>query len=145
MATFVTVYSLVEAIAEKKHNFASDTLKWLLTNTAPVRTNNLKADIAGELSTGGGYTAGGATSAITSSSQTTGLYSLVLANPPTWTASGGGFGPFRYAVLYNDSAASDELIGYVDNGSSISRTAGQTFTVDLSPASGVLFTLQSST
>jgi hypothetical protein len=66
---------------------------------------------------------------------------LVLGDPPTWTASGAGFGPFRYAVLYNDTAASKGLIGWWDYGSSISLSAGDTFTVDFDPTTGVL-TLQ---
>jgi hypothetical protein len=49
----------------------------------------------------------------------------------TWTASGAGFGPFRYVVLYNDTAAAKNLIGYWDYGSSISLTqAGETFVTD---------------
>ena len=49
----------------------------------------------------------------------------------TWTATTGGFGPFRYAVLYNDTHASDALIGWWDYGSSVScANAGETFKVD---------------
>jgi hypothetical protein len=140
VATFTTVYSLTEAICEKKHDFGADTVKALLTNTAPVRTNTVKADITGELSTGDGYTAGGNTCAVSTSAQTTGTYKLVLSDPATWTGSGAGFGPFRYVVLYNDTAASDELIGWYDYGSSITVLAGETFALDLSASNG-LFTL----
>jgi hypothetical protein len=70
-----------------------------------------------------------------------GLYKLVLADPAAFTASGGTIGPFRYAVLYNDTTASDNLIGAWDYGAAITLQAGDSFTVDFSPTTGVL-TLQ---
>lgn len=110
----------------------------LLTNTAPVATNSVKADLT-EISAGNGYTAGGTAPAITSSSQTSGTYKLVLADV-VFTASGGTIGPFRYAVLYNDTPTSpaDPLIGWWDYGSSITLNAGETFTVDMDPTTGAL-------
>lgn len=137
MAAFNKFNSFVEALAEKKHDLGADTLKVMLTNTAPVATNAVKADLT-EISAGNGYTAGGNTASVTSSSQSSGLYRLVLGDPATWTASGGSIGPFRYAVLYNDTAASDELIGWWDYGSSITLAAGESFAVDFDPTTGVL-------
>jgi hypothetical protein len=137
MASFNKFNSFVEALAEKKHDLGADTLKVLLTNTAPVATNGVKADLT-EISAGNGYTAGGATASITSSSQTSGTYKLVLGDPATWTASGGTIGPLRYAVLYNDTATNDELIGWWDYGSSITLAAGESFAVDFDGTTGVL-------
>ena len=137
MASFQKFNSFVEALAEKKHDLGSDTLKVLLTNTAPVATNSVKADLT-EISAGNGYTAGGNTAAVTSSAQTSGTYKLVLGDPTTWTASGGSIGPFRYAVLYNDTATNDELIGFWDYGSSITLAAGESFAVDFDASTGVL-------
>jgi hypothetical protein len=137
MATITKFYSFVEAIHEKVHNLGSDTLKVLLTNTAPVLTNTQKSNISGELSTANGYTAGGATITITASSQSTGLYTL-LASDVTWTATG-NIGPFRYAVIYNDTASNDELIGFIDYGYSITVTNGQTFTIDFDQVTGMYF------
>jgi hypothetical protein len=137
MASFNKFNSFVEALAEKKHDLGADTLKVLLTNTAPVATNSVKADLT-EISAGNGYTAGGNTASVTSSAQTSGTYKLVLGDPATWTASGGSIGPFRYAVLYNDTAANDELIGWWDYGSSITLAAGESFAVDFDPTTGVL-------
>jgi len=136
MAAF-NKFNFVEALAEKKHDLGADTLKVMLTNAAPVATNAVKADLT-EISAGNGYTAGGNTASVTSSAQTSGTYKLVLGDPATWTASGGSIGPFRYAVLYNDTAASDELIGWWDYGSSITLAAGESFAVDFDPTTGVL-------
>ena len=136
MATFNKFNSFVEAVAEKSHNLGADTLKVLLTNTAPAATNSVKADLT-EISAGNGYTAGGTAATISSSSQTSGTYKLVLADV-VFTASGGSIGPFRYAVLYNDTATNDELIGWWDYGSSITLASGETFTVDFDATTGVL-------
>lgn len=137
MAAFNKFNSFVEALAEKVHNLGSDTLKVMLTNTAPVATNTIKANLT-EISAGNGYTAGGNTATVTSSAQTSGTYKLVLGDPATFTASGGSIGPFRYAVLYNDTATNDELIGWWDYGSSITLASGESFAVDFDPTTGVL-------
>lgn len=141
MASFNKFDAFVEALAEKVHDLGTDTLKVYLTNDTPsASADAVKADLA-EISAGNGYTAGGNTATTSSSSQTGGLYKLVLADPASWTASGGSIGPFRYAVLYNSTTASGNLIGYWDYGSSITLASGDTFTVDFDAATGVL-TLQ---
>jgi hypothetical protein len=128
--------SFVEACAEKVHNLGSDTLKVVLTNSAPLAANTVLADIT-QVANGNGYTTGGTAASISSSGQTSGTYKLVLADV-VFTASGGSVGPFRYAVLYNDTAATDELIGWWDYGSSITLADGETFTVDFDATTGVL-------
>lgn len=127
MATLQFFNAFKEAMPEKVHNLGSDTLKWLLTNTAPVATNSVKADLT-EIAAGNGYTAGGATVTQASSSQTSGTYSLAL-NSCTFTAAGGSFAAFRYVVLYNDTATNDELIGWLDYGTNYTLTNGTTFTI----------------
>ena len=130
--------SFVEAVCEKAHNLGSDTLKVMLTNTLPnVATATKYSDIsATELANAAGYTTGGVTASITSSAQTSGTYKLVLGDV-SWTASA-GMGPFKYAVLYNNTATNKELIGYWDNGSSVTLANAETFTVDFDPTTGVL-------
>lgn len=137
MAAFQKFNSFVEALAEKKHDLGADVLKFFLTNDTPVAGDAVKADIT-EISAGYGYTAGGNQAAISSSAQAAGVYKLVLADPATWTAAGGAIGPFRYAVLYNDTAANDELIGFFDYGSAITVNDGESFIVDCDPTTGVL-------
>jgi hypothetical protein len=136
MASFNKFNAFVEAVAEKVHNLGSDTLKVMLSNTAPAAGNSVKADIT-EISAGNGYTAGGTQTIQSSSSQTSGTYKLVCADV-VFTASGGSIGPFRYVVLYNDTATNDELIGWWDYGSSITLLTGETFTVDFDATNGVL-------
>lgn len=132
MATFNKFDSFVEALAEKVHNLGSDALKVALTNTAPVATNTVLANIT-EIT----YTNVSSRAVTTSSSaQTSGTYKLVLADL-VLTASG-SVGPFRYVVLYNDTATSDELIGWWDYGSSITLASGETFTIDFDGTNGVL-------
>lgn len=136
MATFNKFDSFVEILAEKGHNLGSDTLKVALTNSAPVATNTVLANIT-QISGTNGYTTGGATATQSSSAQTSGTYKLVLADV-SWTASGGSIGPFQYAVLYNDTATNDELIGWYDYGAALTITTGNSFTVDFDASAGVL-------
>lgn len=128
MATYQKFNSTVEDLAEGVHDFATDTLKVLLTLVAPVATNGQKSDLT-EIAAGDGYTAGGNTCTLVSSSQTGGTYTLVLNDPAQWVATAGTFADFRYAVLYNDSATNDELIAFWDYGSTVSLGAGETFDV----------------
>jgi len=130
MATFTKFDVFTENLAEGVHDLSADTLKIMLTNSAPLVTNTVKANLT-EIAGGNGYTAGGATVTITSSSQSSGVYSLV-GNDVVFTASGGSVGPFRYAVLYNDTPTSpaDPLIAFWDYGSSVTLASGETLTVD---------------
>jgi hypothetical protein len=138
MAAFNKFNSFVEHVAEKVHNLGADTLKVMLTNTAPAASNSVKTDIT-EISAGNGYSAGGATVTITASGQSAGVYKLE-GNDVTFTASGGSIGPFRYAVLYNDTPTSpaDPLIGYWDYGTNVTITDGNSFLVDINATNGIL-------
>lgn len=135
MAAYNKFNATVEDLAEKVHNLGSDTLKWMLSNVAPVAANAVKADIT-EIGAGNGYVAGGPTITITSSAQVGGAYKLV-GNDSVLTASG-AIGPFRYAVLYNSTPAAGPLIGWWDYGASISLANLETFTLDLDQVNGIL-------
>jgi hypothetical protein len=126
----------VEDRAEKVHNLATDVLKILLTNTVPVVTNTVKANIT-EISAGNGYSAGGIQAVQASSAQTAGVYKLVLTDF-TVTAAGGSIGPFRYGVLYNDTSASDSLIGWYDYGANITLGDTESLDFDFDGTNGVL-------
>lgn len=126
MAAFNKFNPFIEAVFEKQHNFASDTFKVYLSNELPLAADSVKADIA-EIANGNGYTSGGQAVTITASSQSGGTYTAAVNQTLTWTASGAGIASFRYAVMYNDTSASDLLVGYWDYGSSIAPAAGETF------------------
>ena len=119
-----------EDFAHAHHDFSADTLKVMLTLTAPIATNTVYANLT-EISSGDGYTTGGDTTAITTSSQTSGNYTLACTDN-VWTATAGTFADFRYVTLYNDTPTSpaDPLIGFWDYGSTVSLGAGETFTWD---------------
>lgn len=136
MATFNKFNSFVEALSEKTHNLGADTLKIALTNTAPAAANTQLTDIT-QIAAGNGYTTGGEAVTITSSAQTSGTYKLI-GNDVTFTASGGAMATFQYAVLYNDTATNDELIGYWDYGSAVNLASGESFTLDFDPTNGIL-------
>lgn len=130
MASFVKFESFSEGLAKKEHNLHTDTLKVYLSNTAPnAATHTVKADIA-DLSTANGYTAGGEDTQNTVSRA--GDTTSVVGVDVLWTSNTGNVGPFRYVILYNDTHASDALIGYWDRGASITLdgTNADTFTTD---------------
>jgi hypothetical protein len=137
MASFNKFNQFVADLANKVHNLGSDSLKIYLSNSAPAATNAVKTDIA-EISTGNGYS-GPLALTVTSSTQSSGTYKLVANDPSVITASG-SVGPFRYAILYNDTPTSptDPLIGWWDYGSSVTMASGETFTVDLDQTNGIL-------
>lgn len=127
MSSFVKFESFSEGLAKGEHNLHTDTLRVALSNTAPTAaTNTVFADIT-EISAGNGYTAGGEdTQNIVSRSGGT---TSVVGVDVVWTASG-AIGPARYVVLYNDTHASNALIGYWDRGSSVTLASGDTLTAD---------------
>src|ERR1700741_4611770 len=109
MATYNKLNAFAADSMNKVHNFGSDTFKILLTNTAPSASNAIKTDIT-EIAAGNGYTAGGASLTLTSSTQSGGTYKYIAsAASPTWTATG-AMATFRYVVLYNSTAASGNLV-----------------------------------
>lgn len=136
MATYVKFQNFVEDLIEGVHDFDAHTFKVALTNTAPNATDTTLSQIT-QVSNGNGYTTGGtATTITTSEASGTGK---VVGTDVVFTGSGAGFGPFRYAVFYNDTPTSpaDPLISYWDYGSSISVAASETFTVDFDATNGI--------
>lgn len=134
MAIYNKFNQFVKDLIDGVHDFDAHVFKVMLTNTAPVATNTVYANLV-DLATGAGYTAGGTATACTTS-LATGTAKATFADV-VFTATG-AVGPFRYAVLYNDTPTSPAkpLIAWWDYGSSISLANGETFTVDMDATNG---------
>jgi hypothetical protein len=114
---------------------AADVIKIMLTDSAPVATNTVKANIT-QISGTNGYTTDGNACTVTSWSQTSGTLKWLVQSPTAWTAAGGTIGPFRYAVIYDSTT--NNLIGWYDYTAEITLQIGDTFTVTLDQVNGVL-------
>lgn len=138
MAAYNKFLQFTKDLIDGVHDFDDHTFKLMLTDTAPVNTNTVKANIS-EISAGNGYTAGGATVTITTSTSS-GTAKVTVSSDVVFTASGGSVGPFRYAVLYNDtpSTPAKPLIAWWDYGSSITLNDAETLTADFDQANGLL-------
>jgi len=138
MATFNKFNSFVEALAEGKHDLGSDQIMVALcaAASAPVAGNSVLSDLT-EIA----YTNLSSRNVTTvASAQSGGTYKLTLQDH-TLTASGGSVAAFRYIVLYNNTAANKELIGWYDYGSELTLANGESLTIDFDGSNGVL-TLQ---
>jgi hypothetical protein len=134
MAAFVLFDCFRVDLGLGKHNLETNEIKVYLTNATPSAANtvyNTPADLA----TSGGYTAGGIDAQCSWSGS--GATATLTGADVTFTATS-GFGPFRYAVIYNNTSATKPLIGYWDYGSSISLGASESIVVDFGASLAVL-------
>ena len=138
MATYNKFNAFVADLANGVHNFGSDQISIALTANAnaPVATDAVLAD----LTTVSLTFLASANVTTTSSTQTSGTYSLVLVDP-TLTASGGSVGPFQYVVFYNNSPTGDPLIAWYDYGSEITLANGESLAINIDTTNNRLFTL----
>ena len=145
MATFNKIADFVEDLMNGVHNFDTHTFRLALSNTAPgsetpnptTAGNGILANV-----TQIAYTnlAGGVAPALDNMSVTLATATATIdCDDEAITASGGSVGPFRYVYIYNDTAASDPLVGYYDYGSSITLADGET--LNFRPAAGGIATL----
>lgn len=139
MAAQQQFHQFWEDLAHGVHDFSADTIKAVLSNTAPDAADAVLADVA-QVANGNGYATGGITLTLTSSGQTSGVYKYIPQDiAAAWTASGAGF-TWRYVVFYNDTAAGDPLISWIDRGASVLATAG--VEIPLNFGADGLFTLR---
>ncbi len=128
-------HCLTADLANGKHDWANDQLKLILSNSAPALGNTTSTDIS-QITPGNGYPSGGIPLTTVSSTQTSGLYKLIVADE-TLLATG-TIGPWRYAVLVNSEAAGTPLIGWYDYGSSITLSNGEGFLFDFDGSNGLI-------
>ena len=137
IAIFNKYNLFVDEVSKGGHNLQTAVYKAALTNTAPnaatdsVWSTGVYPPPAGAA----GYPAGGNTLTTTSATTSGGAFKLVLADT-VFTATG-IIGPFRYAILYNSSAA-NKVVGYYDYGSTLTLNTSDTFTLDFDATNGVL-------
>lgn len=130
MATLTPVNTLMRDLAHGVHDFETDSLVLALTTdaNAPAATDATLSDI-----TQIAYTNLSARAITVSSSAvaTTNDYALALSDL-TLTASGGAVATFRHGVIYNDTAAGDELVGFFDFGADVTLADGESRTIQFS-------------
>ena len=140
MAAYNKFQDYVEQLNKGVHNWSTHTFKAAFSNSAPTATNTVLGDIT-QIATAGGYT-GGAGGGVTLDSvtltETTGTAKVTIADE-VFTATGASVGPFRYIVIYNDTASSpaDALVCWFDYGSSITLADTETFTIDFDATNGL--------
>ena len=125
------------------HDFVNDTFKLGLINndsgepantTALPQWGNFSTD---DVSNAGGYTAGGETIGSTVYNEADGTATF-YGNNVSLSQNGSGFTNARWGIIYNDTAANDEAVGYVDLGEDISEQAGD---ININWNSNVIFNL----
>lgn len=137
MASFNKFQPFVENLAKGVFNWTSDatstiTVALCAAANAPAAANG----VLGDLTTINHANLSSRVCTVSASAQTGGVYKLTLADL-VLTASG-TVPTFRYVVLYDDDAASDQLIGYYDYGGDVDLATGETFTIDFDGSNGVL-------
>lgn len=137
MATYDKFQGFVGYLGKKVIDCDTDLLEVYLTNDAPSASlDDVKADLAGITEQNGYLEAD-----ILNTFSETGGVGDCIAVDKTWTASGGNFGPFRYAVIFDQDVSTpvvDPLVVSFDYLSSISVLNGESFTVNFGSS---LFTL----
>ena len=108
---------------------AADVIKVALVTSATAPTASTASPTLSdftEVAAGGNYTAGGASigdlgTAVTVSG---GTATFDSATNPSWAQNASNPTNARYAIIYNDTDASDRAIAFVDLGSTIDMTVG---------------------
>ncbi len=125
----LTVFEeFAEMVGEEVFDFESDTLKLgIVDNTSPPGESDATpawADYsANEVSTAGGYPAGGVTLTSVTFTEAGGVATLDAANIQI-AQNGSGFTDGYWGILYDDSSSDDRAIAYLELGGPVSEQAG---------------------
>lgn len=139
MPALIKFQDFAEQVDRAIHNFGTHVFKIALTNTAPIATQTTwNITDHPPPAAVNGYTAGGPV--VTVSIAETGGVSTVQGVQVDITATTGGIGPYRYAVLYNSSAAA-AVVSFYDKGASETLGAGEILRLQFGGASpGTIYT-----
>ena len=130
-ATF-QFYDSFKGYSETVINAATDSFRLMLTNTPlDLITHTVLADLTPVV--GVGYASLALTTTWLETGVGTSIWRFSIGADQSWTAGVGGWTPFRYAVIYDDSVAVPvkPLVGVWDYGSALSMNNNDTFTVDV--------------
>lgn len=128
MATFQVTDEFANFVGLKRDNISTDTIKAVLTLTAPTKAGSqVLADLT-QIASTGGYAA--VTLASVTWAETAGGSGIWQFSSAafSFTASGADFASARYMAIYDDTSTNDDLIGFLDYGSSFVVTDGNSIT-----------------
>jgi len=125
--TFALFNQFKVDMAEKVHNLETDSLKLAFVTLQVGTTATIAATTADpRWGAGGGtnlsssevsgsnYTAGGNATANNAVTDSSGTVTFDADNPATWSQHASGPDTIKTAVLYNDTAAGKQAIGFID-------------------------------
>jgi len=115
------------ALLNGTHDSDTNTMKVaLIDNTAaPTAGDTTPAwgDYSANEVSGTNYTAGGETMTV-SLTEAAGTVTFDFTTNPTWTQHASGFTDAYWAIIYDDTATSDEAIAFVEMGGPVSLVSG---------------------
>lgn len=118
-------------LGKKRDDLSADTCKAVLSDVAPTKAGTqVLADIT-QIANGNGYLTDGVTLAGVTWAETgagSGIWQFTCS-AFSWTASVGSIAQFRYIGIYDSTSTNKDVIGFVDFGSEVNVTVGNSFTV----------------
>ena len=126
---WVTFQEFAKDLGDKTHALASDTLKLGIVDATITPTANDTTPVwadysANDVSAAGGYDADGIALTGVTWTEAAGVATLDDTANVTLAQNVAGFSDGYWGILYNDTAATDECIGFLDLGGPVSEVAG---------------------
>jgi len=132
--TLIANYIQSMALNSPADKWGSDAIKIALitsTTTPNKADSNPTWGAAGaqnystnEVTAGGNYTAGGAAMSGTTVTQASNVVSLNATSPITWAANASNPTNARWAIIYDNTTANKEVLGFIDLGAVTSLVPG---------------------
>ena len=125
----VTVFEeFALALGDEVHDFAADTFRLgIIDNTTPPTASDATPTwddySANEVSTAGGYNSGGETLDSVTFTEAAGVATFDAADEVI-AQNGSGFTDGYWGIIYNDTAASDNAVCFIEMGGPVSEQDG---------------------